>query len=139
MRLLILFGLFAFGCADKPKDLKVDEPLVPYVEAFEAETSPIESLEAVLVEDLGERILGKCSVNGKARKIEIARSFWIKSGHWSRRELMFHELAHCFLNKKHNNLKDEWGQALSIMNEYHQGESVYNETTHKAYDKELFR
>ena len=92
--------------------------------------------------EIGTKVLGYCETSALgARDIVIDQDYWAKSIDLDREQLMFHELGHCLLGRKHRtDLKRTNGRPVSIMYPtilgsvtYHENESVYGD-----YLRELF-
>lgn len=90
---------------------------------------------------LNGNTLGVCRYGGPlvVPEIYISRYYWNSSdlSSWSSKEqLMFHEMGHCILNRRHRNDTVNGYQA-SIMNSYHFAGPLY-ENNYNAYMAELF-
>jgi hypothetical protein len=70
--------------------------------------------------------VGECRIYSNRRVIVILRAAWDKYDSFKREELIFHELGHCVLNRKHCNYQDEHGY-ISIMNESLLSSDYYEE------------
>lgn len=77
--------------------------------------------------------MGRCILGlDTTPTVVISKDYWNSfTSDFDKRELLFHELSHCLLLKKHDNTQ-------TIMNTYHQGHQIYNESTYETYDKQLF-
>lgn len=71
---------------------------------------------------LGYRIIGLCyNYYLNADKtysflVKIDKSFYETADEYTKRSLIFHELGHCLLNRKHLDGSDDFGFPLSLMN-----------------------
>lgn len=74
----------------------------------------------------------------KPPKIIILEEYWRKINELMREQLIFHELAHCLINKPHNDAIGIDGYPVSLMTTYVPAASVYE---HKREDmlNELFK
>ena len=59
-------------------------------------------------EPLGSNYLGVCKEHFRERIIVLDRPFWDTSDEENRQQLLFHEMAHCFLGKDHVNYADNY-------------------------------
>ncbi len=120
-------------------NVQIDPVLYPQVEAFQqtalANGRQIDIQNIIVKFDTegvtSEAKPGRCTL-GPNEEILINKAYWIKVSPWTQRELMFHELGHCVLGKKHDD------SGLHIMNTYQMGQFKYNDLTHTQYDVELF-
>jgi len=105
----ILFGLtFVFTFIFAVPSHYVDPELKPYVDDYMAlldQTCPgkvrYNNQFIVVKTKLDEKYIGMCTNLLDYRKIEVDTAFWNQADEYERRQLMYHELAHCVLNKKH--------------------------------------
>lgn len=49
-----------------------------------------------------ENWIGMCRIKVNGFSISILRGFWNKATHNTKRQLMFHELAHCLIKREHD-------------------------------------
>ncbi len=126
----------------------VDPSLQQYYDSFQEEAlkrgieidfvnSPI---EGIIVDDLEDSISGQCLHSESSwHRIRINRKSWTLYSHLKREFLIFHELGHCYLDRRHLDDRDDDGVCESLM---HSGSSAcfldYNATTRKRYLDELF-
>ena len=54
-------------------------------------------------DDLGDSVIGYCEVRIFSYYIKIDRRFWAESDEVEREQLIFHEMAHCIIDKDHVN------------------------------------
>ena len=92
--------------------------------------------------EFGTKVLGYCETDALgARNIVIDRAFWAKAVDLDREQLMFHELGHCLLGRKHRvDLKRVNQKPVSIMYPTFLGWEIYHEnaSVYGDYLKELF-
>ena len=130
--------------SDPRKTLTTDETFLTYITDFEIDAAYHADLDMnvhnipVNFADLDKRYLGACYYYGKAhqwREIKIDREQWEELDEAQRKALIYHELGHCALNRKH---KDEHYRSfpVSIMNTYHIGSNY--EKYSEEYNYELF-
>lgn len=102
------------------------------------------NLVHAIFKELPQGVAGRCVTNYmgglELHHIEISPSYWSRAGYWEKEFLIFHELGHCILGRRHDN-SDKDGICKSIM---YAGGSVpcdisYNEATRGAYLDELFK
>ena len=137
----ILIFLLCVGCQKPIKEtrLVIPDEVKDYVSQFEMASKisgkniVVSSLDISFVPggSMGGNLIGLCILKGiETPRILIDKAFWDNASQWDRRELMFHELGHCVLNKRQH--------STGIMSQYHLGPSVYNETTYQFLDNQLF-
>jgi len=81
---------------------------------------------------------GLCDITpDQTPTIIIQEWSWKEATEAAREELMFHELGHCVLHRKHHNDKTDNGFAKSIMNAYLLDSDTYEEFR-EYYLQELF-
>lgn len=109
----VLFSLF-FSCGDKDPIHTIDSELEPYLDRFLQEgekrgNSLNLKKEGIIMEfaDLTPPTIGLCHYT-LPRKIQIDRDYWKKTTQSANREnlredVVFHELAHGFLGRRHLN------------------------------------
>lgn len=122
-----------------------EERFEPYIDTFMdrlrvAGLDPDTSLlEVKFAENMESNILGSCTkIEGYYQVVLINRSRWKQLSVGSREELIFHELGHCVLNRRHNTATVN-NIPVSIMNPYHLGPGTYaSEVFYGNYQTELF-
>ena len=114
--------LFITGCSKDTLD--TDEELIPYFHLFADEAAKrdiIVDYEAARIEGLLQNItdsnvLGQCFRNEeKPKKVIIDLDYWNEASEIDKQFIIFHELGHCFLNRNHDDSKDENNICNSIM------------------------
>ena len=152
--ILLIFSLMTIGCAKQVTNFSVDPALMPYYEAFVKEGQDRGNNQATndLSMNFGEttgNVIGYCrrqeSYNWNLLTKEtvstpvvvVKPSWWKNATEASRRELVYHELGHCLMDKDHNNQKSMYGQPESIMYPIHIGGSFF-QTWERNYLDQLF-
>ena len=118
---IFVVGISFFSCKDR-NEYRVGSEFEPYVIRFENEaklrgdTFHLRS-RGLIVEfgDLEDKVAGLCHY-GRPIRIEIDRNYWEEVGKFGgadlvREELLFHEMGHGLLGRKHLNYlltNDEW-------------------------------
>ena len=119
--------------------------LCPFFSSFEKEAAK----RGLIVDLRNAEIKGKLTkINGSAvgictkqemKEILIDREFWERSSRLSKELIVFHELGHCYLHKKHNNQIAANGTCESIMRSGLGGcIDLYNPKTRADLLDELF-
>jgi hypothetical protein len=149
---IVLICLLFFSCiaCDEPRrtppaDL---EPLVlrsipfsSYIRAFNrnyqryrGESLNINAIEIEMVEDLPGTAVGMCY--HKTKKMAIKRSYWKYADEQTRKTLIFHELGHCYLGRRHRS--STIAQIpISLMHPYLKSAKFYDRYENE-YLEELF-
>lgn len=131
--LLVLTGCSLFHHANR--SIRPVE-LVPYIESFEEYSNMSITVDFYFV-DLEDNYIGKCYQREFYQYILVDKSWWDSASDLSKEQLIFHELGHCVLLKKHNTNKlPDWCPE-SIMNPYHIGNYCYGKYR-DYYLEELF-
>jgi hypothetical protein len=151
MRYLILLALCVLGCgtdeeaSSRPKVLSIDDKVTSYVADFEAESiahgKPTVVDHLIVKFDNIEQtkkdkiILAYCKQifykAGIVPTIILDTSEWRTATKTRKRTLMFHELAHCVLNRDHED------RYASIMNSMIISDKIFNSNP-DLYIDELF-
>lgn len=138
-----LFSALAASCG-RDRTLELGE-FAPYVDRFE-QSALVHGLR-VEVSDLVIRYgametaqeRGACEISAnRPPTIIIRQDTWQKMGEAEREELLFHELGHCVLSRKHRKDIGNEGMPKSIMNPYLIRGELYQENR-DYYLRELFR
>lgn len=80
---------------------QVDPEFEKYVQRFEEHYGrSIPAIISIVFVDDMEEAVGRCY--WYSRNIEIDREYWDTHGEAGREQLIFHELGHCVLNRRHN-------------------------------------
>ena len=123
--LFILFFFLFIACEKAPiepiiyPDVTVE--LCPYFQHFEEEAAKrniainlkLAGIKGKLV-NISRGYVGLCSTHAE-KEIRIDKDFWERSSDLSRELIVFHELGHCFLDRRHNNQRRADGTCDSIM------------------------
>jgi len=100
------------------------------------------NIEVVFTSNLDASIAGRCrSRNGKGVSVYLNTQSWGWLSDLGRELLLFHELGHCILRRKHRDETIQVGQILipaSIMNHEAFDENIYKEFK-QYFLEELFR
>lgn len=145
--MLALILLTACEQEDIVRAPEVESELQTYLDRFmaEGEARQFEPVLDVQLLDLRfgsleEAVRGQCQLFSDGRRaIIIQESYWENANEWAREFLVFHELGHCLLDRRHLETADANGNCISIM---HSGEggcrNLYGPTTRTEYLNELF-
>jgi hypothetical protein len=72
-----------------------------YLYKFKGENLPLSNLSISIVTSLGlSQAIGTC--NSITKEIQVLESYWNSANDSQKKILIFHELAHCYLNRSHN-------------------------------------
>jgi hypothetical protein len=123
----------------------VDSAISPLVNSFIFEATrrnrqvDLRYLAVQLGYDSNEdpEVIGSCRKIGDIKLVKVNPKYWETSTDSQREALVFHELAHCLLNREHCNEKYSDGRYVSLMSEYSGKDSDYTENREK-YVGELF-
>jgi len=151
----ILFGIFGIGAlqillpaCEQETDIQyvVQSELQPYFDRFYMEGSArgkqldLETLNGLLGDLPGVNVLGRCEQSSETRTVTIDDAFWRKADTYQREYVVFHELGHCVLNRRHLEDQNADGTCASMMQS---GNSTcrmtYNAQTRAKYLDELFK
>lgn len=109
---LSAFAVTACAKAVQFNHKSVDKELIPYVLEYKAllkEYCPNDAYNTTTMYkiELSPRLendswLGVCNYKINGFHIQILKSFWDRAEPEERRQLMYHELTHCLLDKDHN-------------------------------------
>lgn len=125
MNKIIFTLIFLSSCITPWQDLPyaglgIDDEFHPYVQKFEQEWGhQVTNVDIVFVAFLPGTTAAECfQTIGSAyqRYVRVAKDKWTRYPPELKEILIFHELGHCSLNKKHNDYFDSSGRPLSIMN-----------------------
>lgn len=105
MKFLIVFACFLIqGCGGKPN--AVDPEIAPLYKEFIADAGRYgrfvdteAGLEVAFVPSMADGHVGLCSIPGG---VSLSREFWDKSDYITRKGLVYHELGHCMLMRRHS-------------------------------------
>lgn len=146
MRILLFTTLFVLvSCGAVENDMGRRRPTVSaysqfggfqsYISEFDSykakylnNSLPIDQMKVVMVDQIPSSSTAVGSCNTLTKEVQIKRSFWNSSDYYTRKQIMFHELGHCYLNLGHNSATQN-GVPLSIMYP-----SVFDSTFFKQYE-----
>lgn len=138
---LILLALLLTGCGHH-RVILIDPDIQPYYIRFLAEASKldrdvkIDSLMITKVSSMPELEIGRCD-EGDIPAVFILESYWDLASIADKEQLVFHELGHCLLDRKHLTGVLGSGIQISIMDILHFDRSTYV-YYHDYYMRELF-
>ncbi len=147
---LFTLCLFLFIACEKAPIEPITYPdvtaeLCPYFQQFEEEAAKrnivadlkLAGIKGKLV-NISKGYVGLCSTHAE-KEIRIDNHFWERSSDLSRELIVFHELGHCFLDRRHNNQKTVDGTCASMMRNGLGGcVDFYTEKTRTQLLDELF-
>lgn len=116
--------LLISACNEDEEAVYVESELQAYFDAFEAEAQARNvsidwneaSVSAYLSDIENASVYGRCiRLSEQNPKIEINQTYWDSASEMEREYLLFHELGHCVLGRKHDDSKDGSGHCISIM------------------------
>lgn len=88
--------------------------------------------------NFGDRVMAVCIQRaGLPSEIEVNKSYWDKFGDTKREMLIFHELGHCSLDRRHRSEVDSRGRPMSLMYDTMFSVTTYSDL-HADYMRELF-
>ncbi len=146
---IFLISIISTSCEEE-QVLVVDDTIQPYFDLFEEEGSVrgktidlaaanIQGIQTIIEED---NVSGQCVVNSStgAKTIRVNQAFWTTASALEKEFLIFHELGHCYLDRRHLDDTGASGNCNSMM---YSGNSVckmrYTNSTRTAYLDELFQ
>lgn len=156
---MLLLSLCLINCAETSKGVVFHDPaLAPYLASFLVEANlrgvKLSTNNLTLkIEDvvcpLNPGAVGCCSVTKDSLTVRIKTSFFYNKyiSDLGKEQVIFHELSHCLLNKKHNDSLEEGFSGTipsftvilpsSIMSSWYISEEVY-ENNREEYLNRLF-
>lgn len=155
--LLCLFVLITVSACAPEKINRRDEPSIgsefqPYLNNFieAGKTFGLDysdrGVSINFADSLDGSAVGICEASLKGNKVFILKSFWYRANitEWDRESLIFHELAHCILNRySHNNTMvgtsttPSYNIPMSLLNTYLVSGYMYSKNR-AVYLRELF-
>lgn len=147
---LVMLSLGVSNCTKEPALVVIDTPIQPYFARFEVEGNQrgknidlsTAGIKGELTDITEKDVNGQCVMNGNTGEkiIRIDKTYWAKATDLEKEFVVFHELGHCYLGKRHIELASRTGTCVSIM---HSGLGTcrfsYQVTTRAAYLDELFQ
>lgn len=129
------------------EELFIDEALQPYFDRFVAEGTirgheidlEAKKIEGFLIDIDEKDVVGQCSYGeNTSRRVNIDINYWNKASDLEKEFVIFHELGHCYLDRSHNDQKEN-NTCISIM---HSGTTNcrfrYTNANRSVYLDELF-
>lgn len=142
-KFLLLFFLLCGGCTHEYV-VSIEDKYIKYVRRFVADGERfgrkiyIYDLIVRSVPEINEETIGQCERKyNTTPEVTISASFWENFSDAEKEELIYHELGHCVLKRRHNEYTDDWGTPVSMMNPFFLPELVYIKY-HEMYIRELF-
>lgn len=153
LKTLIFFGALSIGllpitsCNQEPDfEYFVQADLQPYFDKFLAEgvargkQLDMHTISGMLGELPGTNVLGRCAQSAENGTITIDEAFWNKASTYEREYVVFHELGHCILDRRHLEDQHPDGTCVSMMQSGSGGcRMAYNAQTRSGYLDELFK
>lgn len=141
--LILILSAIALSACGRAPVLEVGE-FAPYVERFEQTAlelgSPVQvmDLQIRFGEVQKETENAVCEIrSGQTPVIIVNPLAWERLSEVDREALMFHEMGHCVLRRKHVQAETEEGVPVSLMNPYRIDTEVYVQNE-QHYLQELF-
>ncbi|MEY3321823.1 MAG: hypothetical protein RLZZ417_1406 [Bacteroidota bacterium] len=150
MRTLILFLLLSlsFLSCQKEENLiqpETDERLKLFFVSFKNEGAlrgqnvKVEDVTGSIMDIDPEGVLGRCNQSTGYKHLMIDSSFWLKATFAEKEYVIFHEMGHCALNRRHLDTKNTDGTCTSMMQSGNGScKMIYNMQNRSKYLDELF-
>jgi len=142
-KLLTFISLILYSCA--PPEYKVPSEFIPYINEFKEYANEynkkIESNNLIITYvDFGNtNIIGQCVTGNGINKVNIKQSYWNEVGDGLKKQLIHHELGHCWLKRfNHITTLNDENMPISIMYPSDFDE-IYFQAHYKEYINELFK
>jgi len=143
--LVVLFGMT--NCTkDTEFQYFVQSELQPFFDKFYAEGTArgkvldMESVSGVLGDLPAANVLGRCEQSTSHGTVTIDQVFWDKASYYEKEYVVFHELGHCVLDRRHLEDQRADGSCVSMMQSGSGGcRMSYNAQTRSEYLDELFQ
>lgn len=113
--ILTLLILSTIGCGEERQPIVQEVEAIPYLKQFETDAARYGitlTTADVSVVFVGESEMwnpatlaysqGICTVSSSGLTIRLLKPYWNKAGIWTKRALMYHELGHCILGRRHS-------------------------------------
>lgn len=146
--LLWLVVLFSTTTCQKDTDFEyfVQSELQPFFDKFQEEGRTrgkildMTRVSGVLGDLPSANVLGRCEQSTSNGTITIDQAFWDKASYYEKEYVLFHELGHCVLDRRHLEDQRADGTCASMMQSGTGGcRMSYNAQTRSAYLDELFQ
>ncbi len=140
--------LLVSSCSkDEVTEFFVQTELQPYFDSFVEEallrgkSLDMTRVNGVIEDIEGTQVLGRCEQASESGNfVTIDAAFWNKATYWEKEYVIFHELGHCVLDRRHLEDQNPDGTCVSMMQS---GTSdcrmTYNAQTRSKYLDELFK
>ena len=146
---LFSFLFISFLSCQKEENLiapEVDERLTPFFESFKQEGSSrgqninMKDIIGQIIDIDTDGVLGRCNQLTSGQKhLMIDRLFWETANVTEKEYVIFHELGHCSLNRRHVDATNKDGTCISMMQSGNGScKMVYNAQNRSKYLDELF-
>ena len=146
---LFSFLFISFLSCQKEENLiapEVDERLTPFFESFKQEGSSrgqninMKDIIGQIIDIDTDGVLGRCNQLTSGQKhLMIDRLFWETANVTEKEYVIFHELGHCALNRRHTDATNKDGTCISMMQSGNGScKMVYNAQNRSKYLDELF-
>ncbi len=147
--IIFLLIMLSTSC-QKEQVVLVDTTIQPYFDLFEKEGEArgrtidlsAEGIQGILTTLEEGNVQGQCAVNNTTgiKTIRVDQTFWNTASNLEKEFLIFHELGHCYLDRRHLDETDSRGNCNSMM---YTGNNVckmrYTSSTRSTYLDELFQ
>jgi hypothetical protein len=146
---LFPFLFISFLSCQKEENLitpEVDERLTFFFESFKREGAVrgqninMEDIIGQIIDIDTDGVLGRCNQLTSGQKhLMIDRLFWETANVTEKEYVIFHELGHCALNRRHTDATNKDGTCISMMQSGNGScKMVYNAQNRSKYLDELF-
>lgn len=142
-KLFFIGYIFLVGCGHDYQ-VSIEPQYQTYVDRFLSDAHSmnrnikIYDLIIKTTESLRGEIVGQCQKGFNTTPvIVISKKYWIDLSEFEREELLYHEMGHCVLMRRHRDDTDEMGIPKSLMYPYMLPEYVYRYYRNE-YVSELF-
>ena len=143
-----LVVLFSTTTCQKDTEFQyfVQSELQPFFDKFQEEGTArgkildMKTVSGVLGDLPSVNVLGRCEQSTLNGTVTIDQAFWDKASYYEKEYVLFHELGHCVLDRRHLEDQRADGTCVSIMQSGTGGcRMSYNAQTRSAYLDELFQ
>lgn len=145
-----LLSIILISSCEQEQIIVVDASIQPYFDLFEEEGNArgktisllAAKIEGTLTSIDDQNVTGQCAVNNSTgtKTIRIDPVFWESATTLEKEFLIFHELGHCYLDRRHLDETNSKGDCMSMM---YSGNNVckmqYSVATRSKYLDELFQ
>lgn len=152
LQMRITFYVFSFilvsSCQENDNLTQpvMDDRLIPFFTSFNKEAAlrgknvPLDDISGRILDIETAGVQGRCEhLNSGAKQLYIDSLFWETSSYSAKEYVIFHELGHCALNRRHLDTKNTDGTCVSIMQSGNGScKMVYSGQNRTKYLDELF-